>query len=97
MTGVLGLGYPMSKKRNDKSAKVDSWVLFMVETIVSWRKQTREADEKLTVAEYLSEVVREHAGPEFEQAKRWLALQSDKGPQGESTPTRGRQKKPSPN
>lgn len=51
--GTLDAVLPMSKKRNDRSAKIDAEVLLMVETIVNWRKHTNEADEKLTVAEYI--------------------------------------------
>ncbi len=76
MLAVLEAGSLVSKKRNDKSAKIDAWVLFMVETIVNWRKQTVAADEKLTVAEYLSEMVRKGASGEFEEAKAWLARQT---------------------
>lgn len=86
--GATGLlvppGPPMAKgdkKRNDKSAKIDAWVLFMVETIVNWRKQTNPDDEKLTVAEYLSEMVRKGATPEYEKAAKWMAQQSGEGPQ----------------
>ena len=78
----------MGKKRNDKSAKIDAWVLFMVETVVSWRRQTNPDDEKLTVAEYISEMVREGATPEFEQAKAWMAGLSAHDPKATESPDR---------
>lgn len=87
MLGVLEVVPIMAKKRNDKSAKIDAWVLFMAETVVGWRKQTVEGCEKLSVAEYLSELVRKHITTEFESAKVWLAKQSNHRP-GEEEPKR---------
>jgi hypothetical protein len=71
---------PVSKKRNDRSAKIDAWVLFMVETIVNWKRQTDPDSEKLTVAELLSETVRAALVDDFTKAKAWIAKQTDKGP-----------------
>ncbi|VTT96518.1 unnamed protein product [Gemmataceae bacterium] len=93
MQNVLDRVAPMAKKRDDKSAKIDAWVLFMVETVVNWRKQTRPEDEKLTVAEYLSEMVRAGAGAEFKHAQEWLAKQSAQGPKTEDDSSAGKRKK----
>lgn len=92
-SGLL-MAIPVAKKRNDKSAKIDAWVLFMVETVVNWRKQTKEGDEKLTVAEYISEMLRDGAGEEFKTAQAWLAKQSAQGPKHADGDESGKRKKP---
>jgi len=68
------------KKRTDESTKIDSWVLFMARAVVNWRKHTNAADENLTVAEYLSELVRALVAKEYAKAAKWMSEQNDKGP-----------------
>lgn len=80
VTSTLRSVVQMAKKRNDRSAKIDAEVLLMVETIVNWRKHTKAEDESLTVAEYISEMLRIGAAGEYEQAVRWHSQQLAKKP-----------------
>jgi len=85
-SGYAMMVTPVAKKRNDKSAKIDAWVLFMVEAVVNWRKQTKEGDEKLTVAEYISEMLRVGVSEEFKTAQAWFVKQSAHGPKPKGKP-----------